>query len=250
MLLKLIACNVFQREACWCIAQSPHIIDVEFTELGEHAHSGLLRQRIQDRIDAADKAGKSYDAVLLLFGLCGNATVGLCARRTRLVIPRAHDCCTVLLGSRAKFQEHFKDAPSTPFSSSGYMERGEYFLRVDDGVPTVHYGDGYAALVAQYGEDNARYIWESMHPPALEKTQSTAVFIDVPETTQPAHLARFEQEARASGKTPVRLPGNIRLIRNLLFGEWPADEFLIVPPGHRIGGVYDWTEIVRAEPPP
>ena len=34
MLLKLIACNVFMREACLCIARSPHVIDVDFLELG------------------------------------------------------------------------------------------------------------------------------------------------------------------------------------------------------------------------
>jgi len=44
MHLKLISCNVFQREASWCIARSPHVIDVECTELGEHARSVGLRQ--------------------------------------------------------------------------------------------------------------------------------------------------------------------------------------------------------------
>ena len=124
MLLKLISCNVFQREASWCVARSPHVIDTEYTELGEHVRSAGLRQIIQDKIDATEASGKTYDAILLLFGLCGNSTVGLQARRTRLVIPRAHDCCTILLGSRAKFTEHFGAAPSTPFSSAGYIERG------------------------------------------------------------------------------------------------------------------------------
>jgi len=248
MLLKLISCNVFQREVCWCLARSPHIVDFEFTELGEHAHSGRLRDLIQSRIDATEQAGKKYDAILLLFGLCGNATAGLSARQTQLVIPRAHDCCTILLGSKEKFAEHFKDAPSTPFSSAGYLDRGEYFLRVDGGTSTVNYGSSYAELVRQYGEEDAKYVWETMHPPALENAQTKAVFINLPETTPPEYIQRFQEKAAAAGKECVQLEGSLRLIDNFLRGQWDPQEFLIVTPGQKTVGVYDWDEVVRATP--
>jgi two-component system sensor histidine kinase ChvG len=54
MNLKLISCNVFQREASWCIARSAHVIDPEYTELGEHARSAGLRELIQYKIDATE----------------------------------------------------------------------------------------------------------------------------------------------------------------------------------------------------
>ena len=94
---------------------------------------------------------------------------GCRAHKTRLVIPRAHDCCTILLGSKQRFQEHFGDNPSRPFGSVGYLERGSYFVRTDLEDGQIQYGDPFAALVEQYGEDNARYIWESMHPADLEE---------------------------------------------------------------------------------
>jgi len=245
MHLKLISCNVFQREASWCIAHSPHVIDPEFTELGEHARSAGLRQIIQERIDANEGSGKTYDAILLLFGLCGNATVGLQARKTQLVIPRAHDCCTILLGSRAKFTEHFGEAPSTPFSSVGYLERGDYFLRTnDEGVAGVQTGDAFANLVEKYGEEDARYIWAEMHPDHGDKR---AVFIDLPETSHLGYAAKFQAKAAAAGKEAVELPGNIRLIANLLNGEWDPKEYLIVPPAGAIEGVYDWDEVIRVK---
>ena len=141
MLLKLISCNVFLREACWAIAHSPHVVDPEFFELGLHQQPDSLRETLQERIDATERSAKEYDAILLLYGLCGNATIGLSAGRIPLVIPRAHDCCTILLGSKQRFQEHFGENPSQPFGSVGYQERGNYFVRSDLGDGQIHCGD-------------------------------------------------------------------------------------------------------------
>ncbi|MCC6414630.1 MAG: DUF1638 domain-containing protein [Opitutaceae bacterium] len=248
MLLKLISCNVFQRETSLCLARTPHIIDPEYTELGEHARSAGLRQLIQSRIDAAEASGRNYDAILLLFGLCGNATVGLRARHTRLVIPRAHDCCTILLGSKAKFTEHFGDAPSTPFSSVGYIERGSYFLRTSDGGEAggVQPGNAYQALVEKYGEEDAKFIWEELNP---SHGSNKAVFIDIPETSHLGFAQKFLDKAGAAGMEPVRLEGSLRLIDGLLRGEWDEKDYLIVPPANAIEGVYDWDQVMRAQAP-
>jgi hypothetical protein len=245
MLLKLIACNVFTRESCLMVAESPHVVDMEFTELGEHVHSATLRALIQGRIDAAEQSGKGYAAILLGFGICGNATVGVQARTIPLVLPRAHDCCTVLLGSRQTFEQHFKDHPSTPFSSSGYIERGQYYLRKEEGESKVFYGDVYKAYVEQYGEENARFIMDTMHPPP-EDGDDRAVFIDIPETRHLDYERQFREKAAQDGKTVTTLPGSLTLLRKLVTGAWDPEEFLVVQPGQSIQGVYDWNEVVRA----
>jgi len=245
MRLKLIACNVFEREACLCVARTPHLVDVEFTELGDHVRPERLREMVQGRIDAAGACGKPYDAILLLFGLCGNSAVGLKAPGVPLVLPRAHDCCTILLGSREKYREHFADNPSTPFSSVGYLERGDYYLRQEDGQNKMHFGDGYAALVEQYGEENAKYIWETMHPEHAGYG-NRAVFIDIPETAHLGYLERFKAAAEKDGKEVVRLEGSLRLIEGLILGRWDPAEYLVVPPGKTIQGIYDWNEVMRA----
>jgi hypothetical protein len=248
MLLKLIACNVFMREACVCIARSPHVIDVEFLELGEHAQPQCLNVALQSKIDQVERSPKKYEAILLLYGLCGNAGVGLRARNTKLVLPRAHDCATILLGAKERFQEHFEDNPSTPFSSVGFLERGSYYLRTEGGEHQIHYGDQYAALVEQYGEDNARYIWDSMYPENPDPMTSRAVFIELAETSGLGGAERFRTQAERHGKTCVHLDGSLMLIERLLNGDWDPADFLVVEPNHQTAGVYDWTEIVRAVP--
>lgn len=156
MKYKVISCNVFKREIEYAAARSPHTLEIEFLELGEHARPRELRRKLQERIDAID----GFDAVLLGYGLCGTATDGLAAGKVPLVLPRSHDCCGILLGSRKRFEELFADMPSSPFGSVGFVEHGDYYF--SDGE--MLFGDGYAALVEQYGEDDARYIWDAMHP--------------------------------------------------------------------------------------
>jgi hypothetical protein len=247
--LHLIACNIFQREACACLARTPHVVDVEFIQLGEHARPDNLRALLQARIDAAAASGQPCDAVLLLFGLCGNAGVGLAARAAPLVVPRAHDCATILLGSRAAFRRHFGDNPSQGFSSNGYLDRGDYFLRTaEEGGGAVCGGDAYAELVKQHGEENARYVWETMHP--QRPGSDRAIFIRLPGIDDADHAARFRGRAAAEGKTAEELTGDLRLIEALIAGRWDPAEFLVVPPGRVTAGVYDWEEIVRCRPAP
>jgi len=247
MKTRLIACNIFQREVCACLARTTHVVDVEFVPLGEHARPDNLRALLQARIDAADASGQPCDAVLLLFGLCGNAGVGLVARQAPLVLPRAHDCATVLLGSRAAFQKQFGDNPSQGFSSNGYLDRGEYLVRTaEEGGGVACCGDAYAELVKQHGEDNARYVWEAMHP--ARPGDDRAWFIHMPGIEDARAIEQFSAKAEASGKRCEVLTGNLRLIAALIEGNWDPAEFLIVPPGQRTEGVYDWDEIIRARP--
>jgi hypothetical protein len=251
MVFKLISCEVFLRECCACVASSPHRVDIEFTPKGAHDRSDSLRELLQSKIDAAEAGEQRYDAILLGFGLCGNSTRGLSAKKTRLVIPRAHDCCTIFLGSRERFREHFADNPSLPFSAAGYMERGGSSIH-DASISIIPgLGDKYEEYVRQYGEENAKYIMESLTASVSHSVdgQDDArwVFIDVPEFSHLGYAGKCRAEAEAQGRAFVLLPGDMRLVRGLVHGQWDPKEFLVVEPGQKIGAVYDWDEVVRAE---
>jgi hypothetical protein len=240
--LKLIACNVFQREICYCLARVPHVIDPEFIELGAHSNPGLLRRRIQERIDAAEESGTKYDAILLLYGLCGNAGAGLIARGAPLVMPRAHDCATVLLGSKARFAEVFGDNPSRPFSSVGYFERSGESYRSEGGVWDG--SDTYEDYVERYGEDNARYLWETLHAPVSD---GSALFIDIPETTSAEVAVLALRRLSECGLAARKVAGSLRLIESLLGGIWSDDDFVVIPVKGRTRGVYDHDRVIEAD---
>lgn len=247
MRLKVISCEVLFREVSTCAAQSPHIIDLEFTEKNAHDRSDFLRGLLQEKIDSASASDKGYDAILLVFGLCGNAAAGLQSRTVPLVIPRAHDCCTLFLGSKEKFRENFAENPSMPFSSAGYMERGGGFMHNASTAFIPGISQSFAECVAQYGEENAKYIWETINTSMTNKNIGKIVFIEVP---QFAHLGFAEKcriEAEAEGLEYIQLSGDISLIDNLLKGRWDDEDFLVVPPGGKIGAVYDWDRVLQAD---
>ena len=248
MFFKLIACNVFFREVCAEAAQSSHVFDLEFTEKGDHDEPKALRASLQEKIDAAADSGKKYDAVLLAYGLCGNALAGITGRTARLVIPRAHDCCTIFLGSKRRFAQYFRDNPSRPFSAAGYKERGDSSARTSDVQRMLGLKTSYEEYVALYGEENARYLMETLAPAKDTGKESEIFYIEMPETAFLGFAEKCREEARAEGKTFTCVEGDRRLIRGLLRPEdgWNNDEFLVLEPGEKIMAVYDWEEIIRA----
>jgi len=78
-----------------------------------------------------------------------------------LVLLRAHDCITAFLGSRARYARHFEEKPGTYFETTGWLERGVEGVRTAS-QQTGGLGFDLATLAAKYGEDNARYILETM----------------------------------------------------------------------------------------
>ena len=237
MKYRLIACNVFQPELEYLLPRTPQVVDCEYLELGEHARPHDLRRKLQERLDAP--AGDA-DAVLLAYGLCGGAADGLTARQLPVVLPRSHDCCGILLGSRRRFEEIFRPMPSMPYSSAGFIAHGDYYFSEGE----MMHGDGYAALVEQYGEDDARYIWEAMHP-RLDGELLPVHFISTPEIPAAEACRQCRERAALEGRPYRELTGSLRLLAGLLAGDWAADEFLVLPPGRTIRQTGDWNEILR-----
>jgi len=247
MYLKLIACSIFQRELCALLATTPHTVDVTFIELGEHGVPSRLRELVQSAIDApcaprARELGLNYDAILLAYGICGNTATGLCAREIPLVIPRAHDCATILLGSRDAFITHFGDNPCQSFGCVGYHERG-YNNCLGDHSDRPISDPEYEKYLAEYGEENARYLWETLHP---RVSDGRALFITTPPTRDHPSEAEFRATAQREKLTYVELTGSTRLLDALVNGPWNPDDFLIIPPGQKIHTIYDQVRVMDA----
>jgi hypothetical protein len=237
---RMICCEVFARPAYRAAAKSPHILDIILTPLRSHVKPDQLRSEIQAAIDSTPDG---YDAILLGYGLCGNGTAGLKARGIPLVIPRAHDCCTIFLGSREAFLEHFGQTPSAQWSSVCYYERlGEWCSGSATGMSASEQARYMEELIRDYGEENARYIIDMM---TLKNDVGFLTFIEIEGFEDPAIRDSFIKYAEETGKGTRFVRGSTRLTDALINGDWNDEEFLVVPPGGEISPVYDHRIIFR-----
>jgi hypothetical protein len=236
-----LTCSALARSLYGLAATSPHTITVRLFDQGLHNTPGSLRQKLQAGIDAVESG--EADAILLVYGICGTSTIGLQARHTPLVIPRAHDCITLYLGSRERYQAEFDAAPGTYWYSSDYLERSKSNAGLGAAMPGVIDGI-YEEYVERYGQDNADYLMEVMGE--WTKHYTRAVFIDTGQGDTAACEATTREQAERRGWTYERKQGNRRLLEALANGRWNDDEFLVVPPGHRIQQTGDGQQLIQA----
>lgn len=223
--IKLICCDVFARMAYGIAARSDHWVDIELLPMLAHVKPDDLRRDLQEVINRACESD-SYDRIILAYGLCGNATAGLTSQ-IPLIIPRIHDCCAMFMGSREKFLQTFGHRPSTPWRSSGYMERCTEIMA------------DYLKLVAEYGEENAQYIWETM-----KAKEAVYIKLEGYEYNDTQHRY-IDQLAKEGCKVEV-VAGDASWFERLINGPWDKDDFLELLPGTTIEPIYDMEEIFRA----
>ena len=247
MRLLALTCEVLARSVYLCAARSPHVVDVRLNRRGLHDDPPNLRTTLQRELD---EAGGPYDAVVLAYGLCGGAAAGLRAASVPLVVPRAHDCITMFLGSRDRYQAEFTGHPGTYWYVQDYLERTD-----DDGafagVGALSDAEARAtheSYVAKYGEDNAAYLMEVLGAWGAHYDRAAFVDMDVADrqaTTDAEARARADAERR--GWAFEKLAGELVLVRRLIDGDWGDEDFLVMQPGDRLAMSYD-ERVIRAEP--
>ncbi|MBN1420659.1 MAG: DUF1638 domain-containing protein [Planctomycetes bacterium] len=246
--LRLIACEVLARELCAAAASAPRIVDAEFLTQGLHdLASGAMAARLQSSIDRAD--ADLYDGICLGFALCNNGIVGVRARSIPVVVPRAHDCITLLLGSRARYDELFRQEPGTFFRSAGWWERDRVNLetvpRDDLAAPGLDLEGGWTGPAGRdLSEEEVAFLRDCFG--SWRRNYRRAVFIDTGVGDAAAYRAATRREAEENGWTYAEAPGDLSLLHDLLAGPpWDPDRFLILQPGQEIAadpagcGVFD-----------
>jgi len=232
--LKLIACNVMWRELCHYAASSCNHFDLQFLSWGLHTEPDQLRIEAQRVIDSVPE--KTFDAILLGYGLCSNGLVGIRAHNTPLVIFRGHDCITCFLGSKEKYREYFDRHPGTYWYTPGWIEN-------HPAPGKERYENTYKHYVEKYGEDNAQYLMDMEQDWFRKYTTATYIDMGIGDTGQ---YETYTQECADWLNWEFdRLDGDPSLIERFVSGRWNPEDFLIVEPHHRIEATND-ASIVRA----
>ena len=225
MRLKFIICKVMQKEAYLCAARTKNIIDIVSMPQGLHNTPDILRSEVQKALQqTTDETDRQYDAALLGYGLCSNGIVGLSAE-IPIVIPRGHDCITLLLGSKEKYKQYFDSHRGVYWYSPGWIESGT--------MPSQkRYEDQLAEYTQKYGPDNAEYLMQAEQTWMKEYEYATYVDWDMPGKED---YKKFTKEAAKYLNWKYdEVKGDPSLMHQLVNGQWDKDKFLVVPPGQKI----------------
>ncbi len=94
--------------------------DVQIRYLPQNLHRTpeKLKKMLQNKVNEV----KYNDGKLVLgFGLCSNAIIGIKAPQQGMYVPCAHDCITFFLGSREKYNELFRKYPGTYYLTKSWI---------------------------------------------------------------------------------------------------------------------------------
>jgi len=244
MKLKAVCCEVLYREFCAAAARSVNQVDLAFLPKGLHdLGAPAMRARLQETIDGVDAS--CYDALALGYGLCSNGIAGLHSPLP-MVVPRAHDCITLFLGDRARYQHYFDSHPGAYFLTSGWIERGS-----GDGQPSTMESPQRLGLnltlkqmIEKYGEENGQFLYQTLH--AHEDRYATLAFIEMGLEPGGQFEDHARQRAARHGWAFEKLHGDMTLIERLLNGPWDDPDFLVIPPGKTVAPASD-NSIIRCE---
>lgn len=227
MRFKFIACKVMQREVYLCASQSKNIIDIVQMTQGLHDIPDILRSEVQKELHkTADASGKPYDAILLGYCLCSNGICGLHSN-IPIVVTRGHDCMTLLLGSRHRYQDYFDTHKGIYWYSVGWIEHCHELMPSKERHEKL-----LTEYTTKYGHENAKYLMETEQTWIAEYKR--AVFIDwgLPGTSEAKDYTK--QCADYLGWEYDEINGSDNLMQRLVDGDWNDNDFLVVQPGQTI----------------
>jgi len=207
---KIIACATVIEEMLPIL---PTGMAYEVLDFGLHLKPEGLKQSLQTTIDANCA---HFDTLLLGYGLCSMAIVGLKARDCTMVVPRVDDCIAIFLGSKDAYTAQAKKEPGTYYLTKGWIE-------VSDTPFEEH-----KRLVEKYGQARADRIMGLML-----KNYTRLAYIDTGQVDQEHYRAYAQQTADKFNLRFEEIVGSDALVRKMLLGPWD-DEILVAPPGHTI----------------
>lgn len=208
--IKVIACATVIEEM---MSQIPPGVEFHVLDFGLHVKPEVLRRALQEHIN---ESADSVDTILLGYGLCSQAVVGLRANGCTLVVPKVDDCIAIFLGSEKAYKAQFRAEPGTYYMTKGWIEVGD--------SPFSEYDN----MMERYGEDKARHLMKKML-----KNYTRLALINTGQYELERYRNYCKRAAERFGLRYEEITGSNTLIKKLLHGPWD-DDFVITPPGGTI----------------
>ncbi|MGI6659770.1 MAG: DUF1638 domain-containing protein [Dethiobacteraceae bacterium] len=212
----VITCATIRKEIEQAIKKTGFSDPVLFLEPGLHNYPKKLHVALQELLDRA----ANVEQVMLVMGYCGNAVLNLQARDYRLIIPRADDCLTMLLGSQQRRLE-VQSEKQTYFFSPGWLD---HFEDLEQDMI-----QGMARMEQRYGKERALQLYREMF-----KHYQRAGLIDTGTFALDELLVKAQQRAAEMQLPCEVIPGTMSYLEKFLTGPWGEEDFIVLQPGEQV----------------
>ena len=220
----IIACAVLEDEVRTFSAGLPHITGITILPQGLHNEPATLNRSIREAV-AEIESNQNTHAIALVYGLCSRGIENIPLSRCKLVVPRAHDCITLFLGSKERYKKYQTENPAIYWYSPGWNKA--------HAVPGPHrFQQLRERYEKKFDPDAAHMLLE------LEKEMpaqyTTAAYTDLDVGDREANIQYTKSCACHMGWNFTYVQGDSRLLHDLLEGNWDNERFLLVPPHHHV----------------
>lgn len=205
----VVCCETIRDELTMAMKEIGCDYPVIWIESGLHNFPNRLKDRLQETLDSVN----GFERVLMGFGFCGNAVVGLCAGDFELVLPRVDDCITMLLGSVSQKNQNER----TYFLTKGWL----------DGERNIWWE--YQYTINKYGLELGKEIYTAV----LAGYRNLGI-LDTGAYDIDTLCSRTELIAHELGLEHKILPASTTYLSKLLTGPWPDNGFLTIRPYQEI----------------
>lgn len=231
---KILACAVLAPEL---EPYLPENIDCEILDFGLHKSPERLKENLQERINASG----DYENIVLAYGLCGMAILGLHSDTSRIIVPRADDCIAILLGSRKAYLKEQRDHPGSLFLSRGWIDG-----KLDENSP---YGEVFDSLLNRYGFEKAKRMYEVYERRNPLRHYHRLAYLSTPDGDNLEEYRTTSMErAEKLGLTYDEIEASTAFIKKIANADWD-EEFIIISPGHILCLEDFWPDADKEQPP-
>ncbi len=206
---KIIACKTVIEELKHL---KPEGMAHEELDFGLHNSPKKLNELLQETIDRSKKA----KTLILGYGLCSQAVIGLKASHCTLVVPKVDDCIALFLGSSKEYRERVQKEPGTYYLTKGWIEACDSPFEEFD------------RLKEKYGPEKAQRIMDIM----LKNYKSLA-FINTGNYKIDSYRSYVQETAKRFCLQYDEIKGSTNLLTKMIHGPWD-DEFIVISKGESV----------------
>lgn len=209
--IRIIACSIMKDEL---LRLQKEGVTFAFLEQSLHRTPQKMPAAVQEEINKA--AETDEDFVVLGYGLCSNGILGVRPVRQPVVIPRAHDCISLFLGSLERYQEEHGKEPGTYYLTKGWIDEGKSPLGI------------LSEYTQRYGKETAEWVIREEL-----KNYKRIALVDSGNHISEEHRAHARENARFLNLRYEEIKGSLEFFVRMLRGPWGKD-FLILHPGQEV----------------